>query len=259
MNLLLAEALAAQQIEFASRQTAPSEFDTYDEPASAPAPHEHRSPDDAPREREPHPQFSVSREFDALADRLLAALPALPAIAAFVTAESGSTDGFWLLPLATALVRKHGVRILLVEADGAVPAWPARLGLEAPQGIVDLLKTAMDRKTDWKAAVRHTAISRIDLLPRGTGDWSGGALADDRLKSLFAAAKADYPLVLIAAGTAGSPVSQRIIRQSDGVLLVVGLEATACAAARRAAESLSATGARILGALALDGRCPAEA
>jgi Mrp family chromosome partitioning ATPase len=233
LNHLLEEALAAQQIDLANEIIEPLELESSHElPAAA---RDYHGPLEA---------IAVSREYADLADRLLEALNIpLPAVAMFATVAPALADSFWLLPLAIAAARSHAGRVLIVEADGDVPRWPAHLGIEADSGMVDALKDF----GAWRDSIRRTAVPRIDLLPRGSGIWSCGSEANEQLKSFLIGAKTDYQLILVAAGNSDRPAAAAMAENCDGVVLVVGLETTARSAARQAKQSLESDGARMIG------------
>jgi Mrp family chromosome partitioning ATPase len=235
LNHLLEEALAAQQIDLANEIFEPLELDAPDE-LLPPAPefYDHLE------------AIAISRDFVEMADQMLAALNTpLPAVVMIATAESGSADSFWLLPLAIACAKSHVGRVLIVEADGDAPNWPAHLGIEAESGMVDALKDF----AAWRDSIRRTAVPRIDLLPRGTGVWPTGVEADEQLESLLVGAKTEYQLILVAAGNADRPAAAALAAHCDGVLLVVDLRRTARSAAHRAKRSLESIGARVIGAV----------
>jgi Mrp family chromosome partitioning ATPase len=65
-------------------------------------------------------------------------------------------------------------------------------------------------------------------------------------------AKADYSVILIAAGSVDRPAAAALAGQSEGVVLVVGLKATPRSAADRAKQLLESANARIMGAIVRD-------
>jgi Mrp family chromosome partitioning ATPase len=201
----------------------------------------------APADGPPQP-VAIAREFEELADRLLAELVTdSPAVLTFLATDA-LADSFWLLPLTIAILQKNSGRLLIVEAEGDVPRWPAHLGIEAEIGFVDL----MESRAVWRDCVRSTAIPRLDLLPRGIGPIPATTESLAASKTLLSTAKADYSLILIAAGSADQSLAAALAGQSDGVVLVVGLKATPRSAAERAMQLLESVNARIMGAIVRD-------
>jgi Mrp family chromosome partitioning ATPase len=195
----------------------------------------------------PHP-VAIAREFAELADRLLAELgTASPAVMTFVATDEPA-DSFWLLPLAVALLQQRSGRLLIVEAEGEEPRWSAHLGIEAEIGFVDL----MESRAVWRDCVRSTAIPRLDLLPRGIGPIPATTESIAASKALLSTAKADYSLILIAAGSVDHPAAPALLGQSDGVVLVVALKTTPRSAADRAKQLLETANARITGVIVRD-------
>jgi Mrp family chromosome partitioning ATPase len=191
----------------------------------------------------------VAREFAELADRLLAELnSAGPAVVSVFEIGSESADSFWLLPTAVALWQKHTGRILIVEADGDSPRWPAHLGIEAEIGLVELLES----RAAWRDCLRSTAIPDLDLLPRGMGALPTAGEPLSLLKPLLDNVKSEYSLTLIAAGSADRPIAKHLAAQSEGIVLVVGLNVTPQSAAVRAKRFLESTNSRVLGAIVRD-------
>ena len=239
LQRLLEQALAGQQADASDKPpdepTAPPESAASIEPTSRPHP-----ADDL------NQPVGVAREFAELADRLLAELnSAAPAVVSVFGIGSESADSFWLLPLAVALWQKQTGRILIVEADGDTPRWPAHLGIEAEIGLVELLES----RAAWRDCLRSTAIPDLDLLPRGMGPIPMAGEPLSLLKPLLDNVKSEYSLTLIAAGSADRPLARHLAAQSEGVVLVVGLNATPRAAALRAKRLLESTNARVLGAI----------
>jgi Mrp family chromosome partitioning ATPase len=239
LQRLLEQALAGQQTEApdkpADGSIAPPKAPAVVEPTSRSRPAD-----------EPNQPVGVAREFAELADRLLAELnSAAPAVVSVFGIGNESADSFWLLPLAVALWQKHAGRILIVEADGDTPRWPAHLGIEAEIGLVELLES----RVAWRDCLRSTAIPDLDLLPRGTGPIPAAGEPLSLLKLLLDNVKSEYALTLIAAGSADRPLAKHLAEQSEGVVLVVDLNATPQSAALRAKRLLDSTNARVLGAI----------
>lgn len=235
LQRLLEQALAGQRTESPGEPTAPPESAAIVEPTSRPLP-----ADDL------NQPVGVAREFAELADRLLAELNSVaPAVVSVFGIGSESADSFWLLPLAVALWQKQTGRILIVEADGDTPRWPAHLGIDAEVGLVELLES----RAAWRDCLRSTAIPDLDLLPRGMGPIPMAGEPLSLLKPLLDNVKSEYSLTLVAAGSADRPLARHLAAQSEGVVLVIGLNATPRAAALRAKRLLESTSARVLGAI----------
>jgi Mrp family chromosome partitioning ATPase len=201
----------------------------------------------APSAEPPQP-VAIAREFAELADRLLVELgTASPAVVTFVATDE-TADSFWLLPLGVALLQKHSGRLLIIEAEGDIPRWPAHLGIEAEIGFVDLLES----RAACRDCVRSTAIPRLDLLPRGLGPIPATTDSLALSKTLLSTEKADYSLILIAAGSFDHPAVTALVGQSDGVVLVVGLKSTPRSAADRAKQVLESANAPIMGVIVRD-------
>ncbi len=189
----------------------------------------------------------VASEFADLADRLLAEVSAmLPAVITFVATGPESASSHWFEPLAVALLQKLPGRLLVVEADSDQSQWPNRFGVEAGEGLVEVLQS----RATWRDCLRTTAIPRLDLLPRGGGTLPNLAASTAPLVALLHNLKTAYSLVLIAAGAIDCPAAETLAAQSEGAVLTVGLKSTPRLAAERAKRLLIASKARILGAIA---------
>ena len=69
-----------------------------------------------------------------------------------------------------------------------------------------------------------------------------GGIGDDNVKG-------EYSLILVAAGSAERPLARHLAAQSEGIVLIVGLNSTPRSAAVRAKRLLESTSARVLGAI----------
>jgi Mrp family chromosome partitioning ATPase len=240
LNRLLEDALASRR-SAGSRQT--------DADAGDPSPNELTAPKAVAREStaESTRQIPIAADFADLADRLLVETSATsPAVVAFVAASPEAAGSQWLEPLAVAMLQKVPGRLLLIEADTDHSQWPARFGVEANAGLVEVLQS----RATWRDCLRPTAIPRLDILPRGHGTMPNLATSTAPLIALIENVKGVYPLVLIAAGDIDRPSAATLASRSDGAVLLVGVKSTPRSAAERAKRLLIASGARIFGAVA---------
>lgn len=183
----------------------------------------------------------------ALADNLLRHVAA-DGKAGFLVASPNDGDGktSLLTPLATALLRRHGGELLLVDANLHNPDLAASLGLADGQGLADVLF----RGAAWEPLVRRTAVERLWVLPGGQIP-SGKRFERLEMRSLLAAWRERFDLVMIDAASLHRPEVAPLAGCCDGTILVVRLDRTARRASRRAKRRLERSGGPVLGCVVL--------
>jgi Mrp family chromosome partitioning ATPase len=240
LNRLLEEALASRR-SAGAQQT--------DADAGDPSPSESTAPSAVAGEpaAESTPQIPIAAEFADLADRLLEETGTTsPAVVTFVAASPEAAGSQWLEPFAVALLQKLPGRLLLVEADTDHSQWPARFGIEATTGLVEVLQS----RATWRDCLRPTAIPRLDILARGQGTIPNLGSSTAPLIALLENVKSEYALIMLAAGAIDRPAAATLAARSDGAVLVIVVKSTPRSAAEQAKRLLIASGAKILGAIA---------
>jgi len=88
-----------------------------------------------------------------------------PANAIMVTSSvPGEGKTFTAINLAISIAQDRNRSVLLVDADVANPSVPARLGIKAGRGLMDVL----DRGIDVEKVLRRMDIGKLSFLPAGT-------------------------------------------------------------------------------------------
>jgi Mrp family chromosome partitioning ATPase len=152
------------------------------------------------------------------------------------------------VPLAVALA-SHFAPLLVVDCDLRAPMLAERFAVPVGPGLIDLLPGP----ARWQEVVRPTQYTGVDLLP-GRHLVAADGRPPERLElaSLVHEWLGRYRLVLLAAGPLGNPESGSLLRSSHAALLIVELGRTTQRAARKAARSIRATGAQLLGTVAVE-------
>jgi protein-tyrosine kinase len=107
-----------------------------------------------------------------------------PANLVMVTsALAGEGKTFCAINLAISIALEMDRTVLLVDADVAKPSVPQALGLEAEQGLMDVL---LDRRIDLAEVLWNTDIGKLTLLPAGTAhQHATELLASDTMRALL--------------------------------------------------------------------------
>jgi capsular exopolysaccharide synthesis family protein len=136
--------------------------------------------------------------------------------------------------LAQVLVRQHGRRVLLIDADLRGPRLHTMLGTTASPGLSDYLQG----KNDEFAVMQRGPLENLFFIPSGQQISDPAELvANGRLKFLLQRVEALFDWIVIDSPPA-VPVSDASIlaKACDGVVMVVRSDATPVDMARRARE-----------------------
>jgi capsular exopolysaccharide synthesis family protein len=138
-----------------------------------------------------------------------------------------------------------GSRVLLVDADLRKGNLQKRLEVEANTGLTEVFSEG----TDWRLAVKPTAVDKLFLLPRGahtqrSSEYFIGPLMDKFLKE--AAQDYEYVVIDTAPVMAADDVTS-LAPRVDGVLFVVRAEKTSARVAHSALNMLYQRKANVLG------------
>jgi protein-tyrosine kinase len=141
--------------------------------------------------------------------------PGVPANLVLITsALAGEGKTFCAINLAISIALELDHTVLLVDADVARPSVSKILGLEAEQGLMDVL---LDRRIDLARVLWKTDLGKLTLLPAGTGhQHATELLASDAMRSLLQEMAERYhdrviifdSSPLLAASEAGALASQ---------------------------------------------------
>jgi receptor protein-tyrosine kinase len=165
----------------------------------------------------------------------------------------GKTTVAWNLAVAAA---EAGDRVLLIEADLRQPVLAKRSGVDAHDGLADVLAGTAERAD----AVEHietgtngTSPARgIDVLFAGATIGNPvDALESEAMAELVRAAEQEYDLVVVdTPPLTVVPDAMPLIKQVTGVIVVSRVGKTTSGAANRLREQLDHVGAKTLGVVA---------
>lgn len=176
---------------------------------------------------------SGSEEFRTLRSRLYHAREQKPLSKLLVTsALPKEGKSFTAANLAQVIVRQHGRRALLIDADLRNPQLHNLLGAEPGPGLAEYLRG----EADEYAVLQRGPMANLLLIPAGrVGTNAAEMLANGRIKSLLSRLEPMFDWIIIDSPPA-VPVADATIlaRDCDGVLLVVRSNSTPTDAARRA-------------------------
>jgi protein-tyrosine kinase len=136
--------------------------------------------------------------------------------------------------LAQVLVRQHGRRVLLIDADLRGPRLHLMLGTTPSPGLSDYLQG----KSDEFSIMQRGPMENLFLIPSGDEIPDPAELVSNgRLKFLLQRVEALFDWIIIESPPA-VPVSDASVlaKSCDGVLMVVRSNVTPTAMARRARE-----------------------
>ena len=176
-----------------------------------------------------------TEEFRTLRSRLYSAREKMALKKLLVTsALPKEGKSFTAANLAQVLVRQHGRRVLLIDADLRGPRLHLMLGTTASPGLSDYLKG----RSDEFSIMQRGPLENLFLIPSG-GEISNPAelVGNGRLKVLLQRVEALFDWIVVDSPPA-VPVSDAslLAKACDGVLMVVRSNATPFDAARKARE-----------------------
>lgn len=134
--------------------------------------------------------------------------------------------------LAQVIVRQHGRRALLIDADLRNPQLHNLLGTDPGPGLSEYLRG----ETDEYSAIQRGPMENLFLMPAGrVGSNPAELLSNGRMKVLLGRLDPMFDWIIIDSPPA-VPVSDAAIlsKECDGILLVVRSNSTPIDAARRA-------------------------
>ena len=176
-----------------------------------------------------------SEEFRTLRSRLYHAREKMPLKKVLVTsALPKEGKSFTASNLAQVLVRQHGRRVLLIDADLRGPRLHMMLGTTSSPGLADYLQG----RSDEFSIMQRGPMENLFFIPSGQEISDPAELvANGRLKLLLQRVEALFDWIIIDSPPA-VPVSDASVlaKACDGVLMVVRSNATPVDMARRARQ-----------------------
>ena len=147
--------------------------------------------------------------------------------------------------LAIAFARA-GRNTVLIDADLRMPSVHRLFALSQSPGLTNLLRSQGTRMPEVSQA---TEDKNLRVVTSGTSPPNPAELlSSERMALVLKRIQADADIVIIDSPPINAVTDAAVLsRQVDGVLLVIDSGSTPQGAARRAAEALGITGARILG------------
>lgn len=136
--------------------------------------------------------------------------------------------------LAQVIVRQHGRRVLLIDADLRGPRLHLMLGTTPSPGLSDYLQG----KNDEFSIMQRGPLENLFFIPSGTGIEDPAELVGNgRLKTFLQRVEPLFDWIIVDSPPA-IPVSDASVlaKACDGVLMVVRSNSTPCDAARKARE-----------------------
>ena len=176
-----------------------------------------------------------TEEFRTLRSRLYHAREKMPLKKILVTsALPKEGKSFTAANLAQVLVRQHGRRVLLIDADLRGPRLHMMLGTTSSPGLADYLQG----RSDEFSIMQRGPMENLFFIPSGQQISDPAELvANGRLKLLLQRVEALFDWIIIDSPPA-VPVSDASVlaKACDGVLMVVRSNATPVDMARRARQ-----------------------
>jgi protein-tyrosine kinase len=176
-----------------------------------------------------------TEEFRTLRSRLYHVREKMPLKTLLITsALPKEGKSFTSANLAQVMVRQHGRRALLIDADLRGPRLHQMLGTAAGPGLSDYLQG----KNDEFSIVQRGPLENLFFIPSGTGIEDPSELVGNgRLKTLVQRLEPLFDWIIVDSPPA-IPVSDASVlaKACDGVLLVVRSETTPSDVARKARQ-----------------------
>jgi polysaccharide biosynthesis transport protein len=190
-----------------------------------------------------HPHSSVAEAMRGI--RTMIELdPAGPPRKLLVTsavANEGKTSTVVRLAVAYANL---GKRVIAIDADLRRPRLHQIFGLNLDVGLSSVLRGA-----HLDAAIHHTEVENLDVMPSGRGgERPNELLASEDMKQLIADLTERYDLVLIDSPPTVLLSDARLLsRHVDGVVVLAREHATSRNVVREAVAALEQVGSRVIG------------
>jgi capsular exopolysaccharide synthesis family protein len=176
-----------------------------------------------------------TEEFRTLRSRLYHVREKMPLKKVLVTsALPKEGKSFTAANLAQVLVRQHGRRVLLIDADLRGPRLHMMLGTTSSPGLVDYLQGDCDEFS----IMQRGPMENLFFIPSGQETSNPAELVSNgRLKTLLQRVEALFDWIIVDSPPA-VPVSDAgvLAKACDGVLLVVRSNTTPVDMARRARQ-----------------------
>jgi protein-tyrosine kinase len=176
-----------------------------------------------------------TEEFRTLRSRLYHVREKMPLKTLLITsALPKEGKSFTSANLAQVMVRQHGRRALLIDADLRGPRLHQMLGTTAGPGLSDYLQG----KNDEFSIVQRGPLENLFFIPSGTGIEDPSELVGNgRLKTLVQRLEPLFDWIIVDSPPA-IPVSDASVlaKACDGVLIVVRSETTPSDVARKARQ-----------------------
>ncbi len=177
-------------------------------------------------------------EFRTLRSRLYQAREKQPLTKLLITsALPKEGKSFTASNLAQVIVRQHGRRVLLLDADLRNPQLHKSLGAEPGPGLSEYLRS----ESDEFSIIQRGPMENLFLIPAGGNSGNPAELlANGRLKFLLSRLETMFDWIILDSAPA-VPVSDAALLANfcDGVLLVVRSDSTPIDAARRARKEFA--------------------
>jgi protein-tyrosine kinase len=177
-------------------------------------------------------------QFRTLRSRLYQAREKQPLSKLLITsALPKEGKSFTAANLAQVIVRQHGRRALLIDADLRNPQLHKILGAEAGPGLSEYLRS----ENDEFSIIQRGPMENLFLIPAGVNTGNPAELlANGRLKFLLSRLETMFDWIIIDSPPA-VPVADAALLSNfcDGVLLVVRSNSTPMDAARQARKEFS--------------------
>ena len=164
------------------------------------------------------------------------------------SAAAGEGKSTAVANLAIALA-EGGRRVIVVDADLRRPTLHTLFGLEAREGLADMLLAE-----HAQLLLQETGVPGVQLLASGPPPANPlTALASRRFDQVLALARAQADFVLVDTTPAGALADAAVVGpRLEGVLLVVSAGRTKRDQARRAREQLERVNTNLLGVVLTD-------
>jgi protein-tyrosine kinase len=176
-----------------------------------------------------------TEEFRTLRSRLYHMREKMPLKKLLVTsALPKEGKSFTSSNLAQVLVRQHGRRVLLIDADLRGPRLHLMLGTTAGPGLSEYLQG----KNDEFSIMQRGPLENLFFIPSGTGIEDPAELVGNgKLKTFLQRVEPLFDWIIVDSPPA-IPVSDASVlaKACDGVLMVVRSNSTPCDVARKARE-----------------------
>lgn len=188
--------------------------------------------------------------FDNLAARIIGQLAGrFPAAIVFSSPSDRTGTTRTLVPLADALSRQMGGRLLLIDADYLKADLTARGQVYDQRGLWD----AIDTPGQWQQFVCRTDLHGVFLLPGARHPFRADVCNVLGFQTLLHEVVKHFRLVVVDAPSLAHEGTVLLARQCEGLYLVARLQYTSARALEQAAQLLRNQQVRLLGCVVLEG------